>query len=138
MSIRVARAAVEEMFAHASESAPAECCGLVGGAGGEARSVYRLRNVARDPLAAYEAAPQELFDAQRMMRARGESLAAIYHSHPRAAEPAPSRTDVRLAYYPAAVHLIMALGGAEPVMRAFRLDERAGSWQQLVYNVTAA
>ena len=135
MSIKIRRALMEEMFAHARASQPAECCGLVGGAGGAARSLYRLRNVARDPLAAYEGAPQELFDAQRLMRERGEELIAIYHSHPRASEPVPSDSDVRLAYYPKAVHFIVGLAGAEPALRAFRLFEGEGRWERVEYEV---
>ncbi|MCA1818277.1 MAG: M67 family metallopeptidase [Acidobacteria bacterium] len=137
MALKIARAAVAEMLAHARESAPAECCGLAGAPGGGAvSSIYRLRNVARAPLTSYEAAPQELFDAQRRMRERGESLAAIYHSHPRAADPVPSESDVRLAYYPEAVHLIVGLGGgAAPVLRAFRLFEGERRWERVEYEV---
>ncbi|HKQ99949.1 MAG TPA: M67 family metallopeptidase, partial [Pyrinomonadaceae bacterium] len=101
---------LEEMFAHARAESPAECCGLVGGVGLKARAVYRLRNAARDPLFGYEAAPEELFAAQRMMRERDEELLGIYHSHPRSTEPVPSETDVRLAYYPSAIYFIIGLG----------------------------
>jgi proteasome lid subunit RPN8/RPN11 len=122
---------VEEMFAHARECAPAECCGLLGGRGAEASSVYPLRNVARDPVATYEAAPEELFDAQRRMRERGESLVGIYHSHPRSADPAPSQTDVRLAFYPAAVYFIIGFDEhGDGVLRAFRISEREGRWER--------
>jgi proteasome lid subunit RPN8/RPN11 len=41
------------------------------------------------------------------MRMRGEELLAIYHSHPRDAEPVPSETDVRLAFYPNVVYFII-------------------------------
>src|SRR5437588_852923 len=53
-AIRLRRASLEEMFAHARECAPAECCGLLGGREARAESVYRLRNAARDPFVAYE------------------------------------------------------------------------------------
>lgn len=130
------RGQVEEMHTHAREASPAECCGLIGGAeGGAARSIYPLRNVAANALVAYEAAPEELFAAQRAMRERAEQLLGIYHSHPRAAEPLPSETDVRLAYYPAAVYFIIGLAGNEPVLRAFRLTERAGLWEAVAYEV---
>ena len=71
---------------------------MIGGAGELVRSIYPLRNVAGDTAISYEAAPEDLFAAQRQMRERGEELLAIYHSHPRAAEPKPSETDVRLAF----------------------------------------
>src|SRR5256885_15204242 len=90
---------------HAREQAPRECCGLIGGkADGSAQTIYRMRNLAPDPLVTYEAAPEDLFAAQRVMRERGEQLLGIYHSHPRAKNPEPSRTDIRLAYYPSAVY----------------------------------
>lgn len=118
------------MFAHARDRAPEECCGLLGGAGDVAESVYPLRNVATRPEVAYEAAPEELFEAQRRMRARGETLVGVYHSHPRSKEPEPSRTDVRLAFYPEAFYFIIGFDDAgEGVLRAFRISERKGSWE---------
>ncbi|HEX8070275.1 MAG TPA: M67 family metallopeptidase [Pyrinomonadaceae bacterium] len=133
--ITLRRAQVEELCGHARACAPAECCGLVGGRGERAESVYRLRNVAADPLTAYEGAPAELFAAQREMRARGEQLLAIYHSHPRAADPAPSERDVRLAFYPAAVYLIVGLGAGACVVRAFRIDEAGRRWERVACHV---
>ncbi|HJU54888.1 MAG TPA: M67 family metallopeptidase [Pyrinomonadaceae bacterium] len=133
--ITLLREHVDEMFAHAREVIPAECCGLVGGNRREARAVYRLRNVARDPLVGYEAAPEELFAAQRDMRERGQELLGIYHSHPRAAEPVPSETDVRLAYYPTAIYFIIGLGAHLPTLRAFRISERDARWEPVEYAV---
>ncbi len=128
--VTLRRAHVEEMFAHARESSPAECCGLIGGNSVRALSVYRLSNAAPDKLTRYEAAPEELFAAQKQMRARGEELLAIYHSHPRDAEPLPSATDVQLAFYPSAVYLIIGLGGEEAVLSAFQLFERENTWER--------
>ncbi|MBC8031634.1 MAG: M67 family metallopeptidase [Pyrinomonadaceae bacterium] len=127
---------LDEIFAYAKEAAPAECCGLIGGQDdGRARSIYSLRNVAADKIVSYEAAPEDLFAAQRQMRERGESLLGIYHSHPRSVEPEPSATDVRLAYYPRAIYFIIGLAGVQPVMRAFRISERDDRWEQVEYGV---
>jgi proteasome lid subunit RPN8/RPN11 len=123
----------DQVLAYAKEAIPAECCGLIGGESGHATSLYPMRNVARDKLISYEAAPEDLFAAQRQMRERGEELLAIYHSHPRSAEPAPSATDVRLAYYPKAVYLIVGLAGPQPVIRAFRISEREERWEEVEY-----
>jgi proteasome lid subunit RPN8/RPN11 len=133
--IQIGRALLEEIGAHAREASPAECCGLVGGGESRARSVYRLTNVARDALTSYEGEPRELFAAQRAMRGRGEELLAIYHSHPRAAAPEPSERDVRLAYYPEAVHLIVGFDGDEAIVRAFRLYESERRWEGVEYEV---
>jgi proteasome lid subunit RPN8/RPN11 len=123
------------MIAHARELAPEECCGLIGGISTEAASLYRLRNVTRHPESAYEAAPEDLFAAQREMRERGEALLAIYHSHPRSSDPSPSETDVRLAYYPSAKYLIIGLGGVEAVIKAFSISEREQRWEQVEYEI---
>ena len=104
---------------------------------GKACTIYRMRNVAADPLVTYEAAPEDLFSAQRLMRERGEQLLAIYHSHPRADTPVPSATDVRLAYYPSAVYFIVGLGGEQPKLGAFRISESEGRWQPAEYRVIA-
>lgn len=119
---------------HAQETVPEECCGLIGGSDAWlAQNIYRLRNVTANPAFAYEAAPEELFAAQRQMREREENLLAIYHSHPRSNDPSPSETDVKLAYYPSAIYLIIGLGGDEPVVKAFKISEREQRWQQVEY-----
>jgi proteasome lid subunit RPN8/RPN11 len=135
-TFKISRAAFDEICAQARASRPAECCGLAGGAEATARSIYRLTNVAPRPLTAYEAAPRELFEAQRLMRGRGEELLGIYHSHPRSSAPVPSERDVRLAYYPQAVHLIVGFAaGGEPVVRAFRLYEAERRWERVEYEI---
>ena len=136
--VTLSKAHFREITKHATEQAPRECCGLVGGtADGRARTIYRMRNVAADPLVTYEAAPEDLFAAQRAMRECGEQLLAIYHSHPRSADPKPSDTDVRLAYYPSAVYFIVGLGNEEAFLRAFRISEREGRWEPAEYEVVA-
>ena len=135
-TIRLLREHLEALIAHAREVVPAECCGLIGGSDRQnARTIYRLRNVTRNPEHAYEAAPEDLFAAQRQMRDRGEELLAIYHSHPRATDPSPSETDVRLAYYPSATYLIVGLGGTEPTVKAFSISEREQRWQPVEYEI---
>jgi len=123
----------DQIFEHAREADPAECCGLIAGTDLLVSRIYPLRNVAVDPVVSYEAAPEDLFAAQRQMRDRGEELLAIYHSHPRSASPAPSETDVRLAYYPQAAYFIIGLAGPRPVARAFRISEREQRWEEVEY-----
>lgn len=126
----------DQIFANAKEAAPAECCGLIGGTGdAKAESIYSLRNVAADKIVSYEAAPEDLFAAQRRMRERGEQLLGIYHSHPLSVDPSPSETDVRMAYYPQAVYFIVGLAGPQPVIRAFRISEREERWEEVEYAI---
>jgi [CysO sulfur-carrier protein]-S-L-cysteine hydrolase len=135
MIIRIPRAHLDEILSHARDIAPRECCGLIGGVHEKASTVYRLRNIADNSLVTYEAAPEDLFAAQRAMRNSGEHLLAIYHSHPRSKDPEPSETDVRLAYYPSAVYLIVGLGNQEPCLRAFQISESRRSWEPAEFEV---
>jgi proteasome lid subunit RPN8/RPN11 len=129
----ISRRQIEELFAHARDCAPEECCGVVGGINEKAKSVYRLRNVLKNPLNAYEAAPEDLFKVQKEMREKGEEILAIYHSHPRSANPTPSKTDVALAFYPNAVYLIIGFDGEENILKAFRIFESEGRWEEIDY-----
>ncbi len=126
---------VEELFAHARECVPNECCGCIGGVIEKAKNIYRLRNVAENPLNTYSAAVEDLFVTQKLMRERGEELIAIYHSHPRVSNPRPSETDVALAYYPSAVYLIIGFDGDAPVLKAFRIYESEMRWEEIPYRV---
>ncbi|HJR06751.1 MAG TPA: M67 family metallopeptidase [Pyrinomonadaceae bacterium] len=139
--VRVLRAQVEEMLAHARESRPEECCGLVGERDGVGASVYRLRNIAPDPRVAYDGDPQGLCEAQRTMRARGEVLLGIYHSHPREAAPVPSESDVRLAYHPSAIYFIIGFEqdsdgeNFKTSLHAFRIFRSEKRWERVEYAV---
>ncbi len=65
--------------------------------------------------------PAELIAALRSLRTNGESLLAIFHSHPRG--PAvPSARDIDRAWYPEAAHIIVSFASAEtPEVRGFRI-----------------
>lgn len=138
MVISLQQAHVNEILEHARDTAPRECCGLVGGLNARTQTVYPMRNAAANPLVTYEASPEDLFAAQRSMRERGEQLLAIYHSHPRSADPEPSETDVRLAYYPTAVYLIVGLGDEQARLSAFRISESEGTWEPVEYEIAGA
>jgi hypothetical protein len=53
-------------------------------------------------------------------------------------QPVPSETDVRLAFYPTAVYLIVGLGGERAALGAFRIHEGEKRWERVEYLVTDA
>jgi proteasome lid subunit RPN8/RPN11 len=128
--MRIPRSLYEQMLEQAREEAPNECCGLIGGNDGEARTVYRARNAEASPLR-YNLDPQDQFRIMREMEEGGEELAAIYHSHTKS--PAyPSQTDINLAAYPDALYLILSLAEGEEPLRAFRIVDGEVAEEELV------
>jgi proteasome lid subunit RPN8/RPN11 len=113
---------IDEMVAHAREEAPNECCGMIGGQDGRARTLYRARNEQASPLS-YNIHPQDLFRITKEIEVAGEELAAIYHSH--TGSPAyPSQTDINLATYPDALYVIVSLEDPDaPDVRAFTIRD---------------
>jgi [CysO sulfur-carrier protein]-S-L-cysteine hydrolase len=119
--MRIPKGIYDELLAHAHEDAPNECCGLIGGENGVARTVYRARNAEASPLR-YNLDPQDQFRIMTEMEEKGEELSAIYHSH--TASPAyPSQTDINLAAYPGTLYLIVSLAEGEKDLRGFRIED---------------
>jgi [CysO sulfur-carrier protein]-S-L-cysteine hydrolase len=120
--MKISQELVDEMVAHAREDLPNECCGMIGGSGGEATKVIRVVNSAASPLR-YEMDPQGQFDALKEIEADGELL-AIYHSHTKSAAY-PSQTDVNQAQnWPEPTYVIVSLADADnPDVQAFDLAD---------------
>jgi [CysO sulfur-carrier protein]-S-L-cysteine hydrolase len=119
--MRVPKQVYDELLAHAREEAPNECCGLIGGSDGAAKTAYRARNAEASPLR-YNLDPQDQFRIMTEMDERGEELLGIYHSH--TASPAyPSQTDINLAAYPDALYLIVSLAEGEKDLRGYRIED---------------
>jgi proteasome lid subunit RPN8/RPN11 len=98
----------ERLRNHARRNRNVEVCGLISEQAGSPRHVYAIRNIATDPRCFYEMDPTEQIHAMKTMRENGESLFAIYHSHPNGL-PHPSATDIEQVAYRDAVHIIITI-----------------------------
>ena len=129
-SLRLPQTAHDRIVAHALADFPRECCGLIVGLRGELHltgpriELFALRNAAAG-LDVYEVDAADLFRVTRLLDEDGRDIVAIYHSHPTG--PArPSATDIELAFWPDAWHLICSLHEPEaPSLRAFRIVDGA-------------
>lgn len=119
--VRIRPELIDEIVAHARETAPEECCGVVTGANGTAAAVERAENEFAHAMR-YRIAADEMFRIYKLADARGEEMLAFYHSHPRS-EAYPSQTDINEASgLPESLHLICSLENPdEPVVRAFAI-----------------
>jgi proteasome lid subunit RPN8/RPN11 len=111
----------DAIVAHAVKDAPKEACGLLAGRSGRIEHLFRMGNADDSPVT-YRLEPTEQLRVFREIEDRGWELAGIYHSHTHT-EAYPSATDRRQAFYPEAVHVVISLMDATPVVRAFRIRD---------------
>ena len=112
---------IEQLKAHAQTDAPNECCGLLSGREAVVETRHPLRNLSLTPERNYFASPEDLFRAMRKIREGGQTLLAIYHSHP-SGPPYPSKTDIEMASYPNVIHLIISLVAGTEIL-AFSIKD---------------
>jgi desampylase len=124
--VGLGRAAHDDIIAHARETAPAECCGLLIGSKGAGQVIVesaRARNIAADPNR-FEIHPEDHLRVRRDARQRGLEVLGFYHSHPHS--PAtPSPTDLAEATYPGHLYLIVSLDTEPAEVRLYRLENGA-------------
>lgn len=122
-----------EVLAHLRGALPNEGVGLLGCArdghlgAAVAEMFYPGRNTRASPVR-YDLDMRDLVHALGDMEARNLTLGAIVHSHP-VGEPAPSATDLREAYYPESLMVIVSFSTGDPVARAWRLHRLGDGWQ---------
>jgi proteasome lid subunit RPN8/RPN11 len=100
-------ALAERLLDHARVGAPAEVCGVLGGADGRVTHAEPVPNVASTPEARYELDPAATVDAIERVEDAGDHL-GFYHSHPRG-PPRPSATDESDATWTGFVYCIVSL-----------------------------
>jgi len=135
-----------EVFAHAREAYPEECCGLLLGRRGAApdRAVrgdnVQNRRRARgeselDATRGFWIDEQQLLRELRRAEAQGEALLVVYHSHPDAG-PYLSQTDVQSALgpdgaplWPGVGHLVVSVrDGAAREAALYVFDAALGAF----------
>ena len=138
----VSAAVLNEVFAHAIEAAPEECCGLItGDVSVRYRHVVRCRNDMtlhhrRDPAKfprsgaeAFHMNELDYLQAQRDAEANGERVQCIYHSHVGSGAYFSAMDQEFAAQpvfpFPDADHLVVSVVGGKVVDQA--LFERAGA-----------
>lgn len=112
-----------------------EVCGLLAAKNGVARSCYPIANVANAPQRRFQLDPQGQIDAMRRMREKGETLFAVFHSHPTA--PAqPSAEDAAQAAYPEALYLITSLNTQGVLeLRGFLWNASAAAFSEVTLHL---
>ncbi len=112
------------MVEHAKKESPLECCGILGGKNHSVEKAFELKNAEESPIR-YSMAAQEQLRMFEEMEKESIDMIAIYHSHPHTI-PFPSETDVKLAFYPEVVSIIISsMEEQNPEVKAFRIGKEA-------------
>ena len=119
--LTIERPFLNQILDHLQACYPLEGCGLLAGnVAGRVTAVYPIDNILQSPTA-YEMNPHQQIQAMIDLEAQGWQLVAIYHSHPHGPER-PSPTDIALAFYPEAIHVIVSLKErTQPIVRGFTI-----------------
>ena len=135
MDLQISRSDYQAMLAAAQKAAPCEACGLLAGQNGKVVKFYELTNADASPEH-FSMVPAEQFAALKDMRAGGFEMLAAWHSHP--ATPARmSAEDLRLAYAPGLIHVILSLAiPTKPQIRAFTVVD--GSAREIDLTITGS
>ncbi len=110
---------IDGIINQAKDELPNETCGLLGGIDNLVLKQFPMTNIDHSPEH-FSFDPAEQFQALRSARTEGLELIANYHSHP-ATPSRPSVEDIRLAYDPNILYLIVSLASEIPVLKAFRI-----------------
>jgi len=105
----------------ARKQAPIEACGILGGRGDRVEVFHPMTNTDHS-ADHFLMEPAEQFKVVKSLRAAGQRVLAIHHSHP-ASPSRPSAEDILLALTPDVLYTILSLQTAEaPVLKAFSVD----------------
>jgi [CysO sulfur-carrier protein]-S-L-cysteine hydrolase len=118
--IRIPAYIIDGIIAQAIGELPNEACGLLVGSGSDVLKQYALTNIDRSPEH-FSFDPAEQFQVFREARTDGREIIANYHSHPETPSR-PSEEDIRLAYDPNILYLIVSLAAEVPVLKAFNIQ----------------
>ena len=152
--LRLERAALEDMLAHARRTHPEECCGAILEIEGR-DVVRRFTNVQgrlhradpdanpRDAVTAYTPEPKELFAVIRDGEQPGACLKVFYHSHAVRGSYFSGEDRARAMFgddpaYPDVTYVVVSDARTDGEARAFRWDETSRDFVELAIEVRDA
>lgn len=98
--MKITDAQLKQIYAHAKETYPYECCGFLLGSveeGGLVQQVRRAANQNQERTDRFIISAEEYFETQSAADDAGLEIIGIYHSHPDW-PPIPSQTDMDNAW----------------------------------------
>jgi len=123
LKLKIPNNIFEQMLQQARLEAPIEACGMLAGKDGVVEKFYKMTNSDQSSFH-FMMAPEEQFKVVKDIRSDGLEMLAIYHCHPES--PArPSAEDIRLAFTPDVVYVIVSLQNTEPAIKGFLIEDNS-------------
>ena len=119
--MQIKRKVIDAIHAQAVEVAPIEACGFLVGLQGRIMRAHPMTNAeGREDHFSFD--PKEHITALKETREEGLEIIGVYHSHP-AAPARPSAEDIRLAYYPDVIYIIISLMDGVVTIKGFYIRD---------------
>jgi proteasome lid subunit RPN8/RPN11 len=121
--VRIARAVLADMAAHAVADTPRECCGMLVGTRDYVDQSVRTTNM-EPGVTRFLVDPAAQVALMKQLRGTRREILGAYHSHPHS-EPVPSPSDVAETFSNDFLCVIVSLlDPRRPVIRAYRIRDR--------------
>ena len=124
---------LDGIIRQSQDELPNETCGFLAGIGNDVHLQIAMTNTDHSPEH-FSFDPSEQFQALRLARSKGLELIANFHSHP-STPSRPSIEDIRLAYDPDILYLILSLAGETPVLKAFRIQNGISNEEPILFDI---
>ncbi len=119
--IVIASEIVEKLIEQGKTQAPFEACGYLTGIDVQVKKYYPMTNVDKSKDH-FSLDPKEQFKVLKETRIKGFEILAVYHTHP--VSPArPSAEDLKLAYDPNMVYVIISLLKKDGPIKAYKIKQ---------------
>jgi proteasome lid subunit RPN8/RPN11 len=133
MAIQLSKEQMDEIFSHAREDYPYECCGvMLGSASADQKRTTRVRRLENVHEEGHERrfliSAQSMFEVERDARQSGDAVLGFYHSHPD--HPArPSQYDRDWAWPWYSYIIVSVMGGSPGDVTSWTFEEDDAPFQ---------
>lgn len=122
MKLKIPQTIIQHLYDHALQVSPVEACGYLTGQNNTVHEHFEMTNVDQSEDH-YTLDPEEQFSILKKARQKGHKILAVYHSHPKT--PArPSEEDIKLAYDPSIIYMIISLKDGTKTMNAYQIKNQ--------------
>ena len=120
--IELTKDIVDQMFRHANQEKPNECCGVIIKKKEGEFELHTVKNIEQSPFR-YNMDAQEFYTIYQEAEKNNWDMWGFYHSHTHT-EAYPSETDRKLAAWTDSYYLVVSLQDeGKPIVRCFSITD---------------